>query len=504
VSKGRSYSITKKLTMMNMLVSGIALLLACAGFAGYEVWTIRNAMVRNLSIQAQIVGSNSASALLFNDPHSAEATLAALKAAPHIISAGIYKANGRPFAGYWRDKKGSLSSVTGILKGGKEAYWFQHGELILVRSIIFQNHLTGIVVIRSDLKEITKYLERYAAITAMVLPGCLLAVFFISSLARRTIAEPVLSLAEAARAVSRHKDYAVRAPTTDNCEEFGSLVHSFNEMLEEIQKRDSALQQARDLLEQRVSERTAELEAANKELEAFSYSVSHDLRAPLRQIDGFSVMLMEHFESQPDATVRRYLKLIRSGVLTMGQLVDDLLNMGRISRQELARKPTDLNALVQKVVRELQPETEGRQIDWRIGTLPEVDCDPGLIKQVVQNLLSNAVKYTRQRTRAVIEVGQMMAEEETVIFVRDNGAGFDQKYAHKLFGVFQRLHRSEDFEGTGVGLAIVQRIVQKHGGRAWGEGKVGEGATIYFTVSGNGLTRPSAKTFPERKFNNAT
>ena len=235
-------------------------------------------------------------------------------------------------------------------------------------------------------------------------------------------------------------------------------------------------------LEQRVIQRTAELEAANKELEAFTYSVSHDLRAPLRHISGFSKILSEEYGSTLAPEAQHHLQRIQEGTRRMGLLVDDLLNLGRVGRQEVRLQATGLNSVVNEVVAELKPECEGRQVEWKIASLPFVECDPALMKQVFQNLLSNAVKFTRPRSQAIIEVGQKDREGTPVVFVRDNGVGFNTKYADKLFGVFQRLHRTEDFEGTGVGLATVQRIIQKHGGRIWAEAELDKGATFYFTL----------------------
>ena len=245
-------------------------------------------------------------------------------------------------------------------------------------------------------------------------------------------------------------------------------------------------------LEQRVALRTAELTAANKELEAFSYSVSHDLRAPLRHIDGFSRILVDDFSGSLADEARGYLERIRESVRHMVRLLDDLLNLARLGRHELRRQITGLDALVDEVVKELKPDVAGRQVEFRVGSLPYVDCDPALLKQVFHNLLSNAVKYTRPRKQAVVEIGQMAANGERIIFVRDNGVGFSMKYADKLFGVFQRLHRSEDFEGTGVGLATVQRIVQKHGGRVWAEAELDKGATFYLVLGNSEAKKQSA------------
>jgi len=222
--------------------------------------------------------------------------------------------------------------------------------------------------------------------------------------------------------------------------------------------------------------------AANQELEAFTYSVSHDLRAPLRHISGFSKLLTEEYGSTLAPEAQHHVQRIQEGTRRMGMLVDDLLNLARVGRRELTLQISGLKSVVEELIRELEREYEGRQIEWRIGELPFVECDAGLMKQVFQNLLSNAIKFTRPRAQPVIEVGQKNENGSQVVFVRDNGVGFSMKYANKLFGVFQRLHRAEDFEGTGVGLATVQRIVQKHGGRVWAEAELDKGATFYFTL----------------------
>lgn len=249
-------------------------------------------------------------------------------------------------------------------------------------------------------------------------------------------------------------------------------------------KAEDALRELRADLERRVVERTADLEAANRELEAFSYSVSHDLRAPLRTMDAFSQAVLEDYEAVLPDEGRRYLRLIRGGAQKMGALIDDLLTFSRLSRAPLNRQTVDMGRVVQGALEDLESAREGRSIDVRIGELPACEGDASLLRQVWVNLLSNAFKYARHKDPAVVEVGCEETNSGPAYFVRDNGTGFDMKYSGKLFVVFQRLHRAEDYEGTGVGLAIVQRVINRHGGRVWAEAAPDRGATFRFTLHG--------------------
>ena len=264
----------------------------------------------------------------------------------------------------------------------------------------------------------------------------------------------------------------------------GRVVQWFgtNTDVDELKQAKEKVQLLNSQLEQRVVERTAQLEAANQELEAFSYSVSHDLRAPLRAVNGFAGIVLEDYGAQLPEEGRGYLQRVRNGSQQMGRLIDDLLAFSRFSRLSLKRQPMDCTRMVQETWEELKPQREGRQVELRLGELPTCSGDPVLVKQIWVNLLSNAIKYTRDRIPALVEVGCASKNGRHVYFVRDNGVGFDMQYANKLFGVFQRLHRADEFEGTGVGLAIVQRIVHRHAGQVWAEAKVDGGATFNFTL----------------------
>jgi PAS domain S-box-containing protein len=251
----------------------------------------------------------------------------------------------------------------------------------------------------------------------------------------------------------------------------------------DITERKRREQEIRTLNEE-LGKRTTELEAINKELEAFAYSISHDLRAPLRHMAGFTELLQKHIASLLNEKSRRYMTMILESAKKMGNLIDDLLAFSRIGRAETHKTVVSLEQLVQEALSEVRQETEGRNIVWKVGTLPALYGDGSMLRLALVNLISNAAKFTRTRPKAEIEIGCTDPKlDQVVIFIRDNGVGFNMKYSNKLFGVFQRLHPTEAFEGTGIGLATVQRIVHRHGGRVWAEGLEDKGATFYFSLS---------------------
>lgn len=477
----RSASIADRLTRMSTVSSGVALLFACAALMIYDVMTFRASIRDNLSIQAEIVGSNTQTALVFDDAAAAEQTLAALSAAPHLEAAVLHQPDGRRFAEYRRpDVTGDLP-LPSLPPDAVEIYTFRDGRLHLVRRITVDGKSVGFLSLRYDLGEMNARVWRYGGLALLVLLAAMAGAIVVSRRTRRSIAEPIVELADIATRVSTERDYSLRAANTG----FGELVvltSSFNDMLAQIQARDRSLQEARDLLEQRVQARTAELNATNKELEAFCYSVSHDLRSPLRSIDGFSLALAEdcHDVLSPEAKV--YLERIRASTQRMGMLIDDLLALSRITRGEIRQERVDLSALARAIASELASAEPDRPIEVVIRDGITAVGDSRLLRQVLENLIGNAWKFTSKTAEPTIEVGSVVDRGVVTYFVKDNGAGFDPAYADRLFGVFQRLHAMTEFPGTGVGLAIVDRIIQRHGGKVWADAVSGRGASFYFRL----------------------
>ena len=298
----------------------------------------------------------------------------------------------------------------------------------------------------------------------------------------RTITQPLARLVAGAAEIGRHGHLDQKVGTEDR-DEIGELSRAFDRMATELKETTVSI----DDLERRIHERTAQLEAANRELEAFTYSVSHDLRAPLRAIDGYTRILLDDYQPLLDAEGKRVCSVISESAHRMSDLIDDLLTFSRLGRSALNPSKIDMETLAKTIFQELTTAQSRKRIDFKVDSMPPAVGDPALLRQVWVNLLSNAIKFSSRQKRAVIRVRGENMENEAVYSVQDNGVGFDMQYADKLFGVFQRLHSVREFEGNGVGLALVQRVIHRHGGRVWAEGEVGKGATFYFALPHQGV-----------------
>ena len=478
-------SLSRSLTRMNMVVTSTALGLACLAFVGYDLVSFRDLLRAQLITDAGAVGSRSEYALRAQNRQAAVEQLASLAAKRDVASAAIETADHQRLGEYRRTAAVPAPVALPIAGDAGEASlfgwrWATGG----VRVADAEGVTLGYVYIQSTLAPMYERLIKYLWIVGGVLTASLIAALAVSRIVQRSISQPLVQLAEVARRVSERQDYSIRAPeTADASYEVGSVVRSFNAMLGQVQTRDLSLQRARDELEERVRRRTDELDTTNRELEAFSYSVSHDLRAPLRHVVGFASLLEQRGGAALDDRGRGYVKTITEAAQRMGRLIDDLLAFSRMGRASLRPQHLDLGRIVREAKAEISPETAGREIVWTIQPMPAIHADPSLMRPVMVNLLSNAVKYSSTRALARIEVGAATSVDgTTTVYVKDNGVGFDMQYIDKLFGVFQRLHASDEFSGTGIGLANVRRIIARHGGRTWAEGQVDRGATFFFTL----------------------
>lgn len=498
--KVRQYSITSKLTRMNMLVSGAALLLACAAFVGYDLISFRNAMVHNLSIQAQIAGSNSVSALVFGDPKTAESTLSALQASPNIVSAGVYTLDGQPFASYSRGGEKQNFSLPHLAPNQDETHWFADGQLIVVRRIVFENKPTGFVYIRYDLREISQRLKRFAGIAAIVLLISLIAALLVASVFQRAVAKPIVHLADLARIVSREKNYSLRATPTHNRDEPDILIEAFNEMLGQIQQREEALQKIHRELEQRVEARTAQLATANKQLEVknreveratklksqFLASMSHELRTPLNAIIGFSDLMADKTAGPLTDKQGRFIGHVRDGARHLLQLINDILDLSKIEAGQLELRCEDfqIEDALPEVLSTIRPLAMAKNINVEKVSVAglSVHADRVRFKQILYNLLSNAVKFTPKGGQ--IEIGCSEKGELVSIFVKDTGIGIKPEDHAAVFEEFRQVDAGKEstHEGTGLGLAITKRLVERQGGTISLESAIGQGSRFTFTL----------------------
>ncbi len=468
--------IKRKILRAILLTSSAVLLFTILTYFIYEFITFRQSSVRELSVQAKIIASNTTAALAFRDPDDAEEILSALKAEPHIIVSAVFDENGQLFSLYPPGfPAGNLPEAR-----FEESHELKDSELLVFQPVVQGDKMLGTLFLRSDMNALYDRLWLYLTIAGLIGIGSLAVAYFLSNRMQGIISRPILSLANTARIVSEKKDYSVRVAKSGN-DEIGYLTDAFNQMLTEIERQNDEIRSFNQKLEGLIKKRTQDLEAANKEMEAFSYSVSHDLRAPLRSIIGFSNILMEDYGNVLDKDAINNLNIIMRNGERMGQLIDDLLAFSRLGKQKVTKVKLDIKSIATLVWDDMKSQYNSDS-ELHIGSLPVCYGDNSMIRQVMQNLIGNALKYSMKKEKAIVEVGSYNENGSIIYFVRDNGAGFDMQYYDKLFGVFQRLHSGDEFEGTGVGLALVHRVITKHEGKVWAEGRINEGATFFFSL----------------------
>jgi len=470
-------SIQQKLMRVILITCAITLLLTSSAYFGYQYFNLKQTYLKQVANTGKIIAFNSTAALAFDNANDAEEILSSLKVDEHIVGAALYNQDGKLFAKYPEN-----ISVTDLpVKPQGDGYGVQNSNFEGFQPVMEGNKQLGTLYIRTDRKAIHELFAFYTLASIVILIFSLVVAYFISRILQQSISKPILALAEVSKSISVDKDYSVRAIRYTN-DETGALTDAFNQMLSQIEHQNRDIISFNQQLEEKISERTEELERANKELEAFSYSVSHDLRSPLRALNAYSQMFEEDYAELLDAKAMKLLGNIQRNAKRMGRLIDDLLEFSKLGRKELVKTNIGMNQLVTEVMKEVSDGKQNTSV-ITVEDLPDCLADRGLIYQVWVNLISNAIKYSSKKENPVIHIGSKINDNQVVYFIKDNGAGFNMDYAKMLFKVFQRLHSPKEFEGTGIGLAIIARIIAKHGGNVWAEGEVDKGATFFFTIS---------------------
>jgi len=533
MNKSYNLSIKNRLIGIILFVSVIAVLLGFIVTAIRNINSFKSDMLSSTTMKAKLIGEYCVGPLTFEDRSGVEEALEKLQTDQHIMMGSIYDINGRLFASY---KKPGETIILPDLERDISSE-FISGHLQVRQTIIHNGIEYGSIYLRASTSELNEKIRNHLIVTLLITVGLIVLTFFLANQLQKVISKPILRLADTTRRVSEERDYSVRVEYKGK-DEIAVLYDGFNNMLEqidirtkerdkverelastvraekkktkelqkmyeelqksqnasvnltedllsEVDERKKAEEEIRKLneeLEQRVMQRTAELKAANKEIETFAYSVSHDLRAPLRSLDGFSQAVLEDYKDKLDEQGKNYLQRIRASSQHLAHLIDDILKLSRITRAKLSKKSVDLSLIAKSITAELKEQEPDRQVEFVIAEGLVAKCDMQLIKIAMENLFNNAWKFTHKHPSARIEFGALNQENETAFYVRDDGAGFESEYTEKLFGAFQRLHSSREFGGTGIGLATVQRIINRHGGKIWAEGAVEKGATFYFTL----------------------
>ena len=471
----RDKPIRQKLMAILLLTSAVVLVLTCATLLAYEFVTFRQTTLKNLSTLGGIIAANSTASLAFQNEGDAQEILAALRAEPHIVAAGVYDKDGKLFARYPADLPvAALPAVP-----DRDGYRFERSHLVGFAPVAQAgNARLGTLYLKSDLTAVYGTLRLAGAIVALVMGVSLVVAYLLSAALQGTISRPILALAQIAKGVSDRQDYSVRAPKLAE-DELGVLTDSFNQMLSRIEGQDRAL---RKLI--------AELERSNKELEQFAYVASHDLQEPLRMVSSYTELLERRYRDKLDDKGRTFINFAVDGAVRMQRLINDLLEFSRVSTRGKPMQPVDVNRVLGAVRANLSVAIREAGALVTNDELPTVMADETQLVQLLQNLVGNAIKF-RGGERPHVHVSARPSASECVFAVRDNGIGIAPDYFERIFVIFQRLHARGEYPGTGIGLAVCRRIVERHGGRIWVESAPGQGSTFYFALpKGDGGQAP--------------
>ena len=462
----RDKPIRQQLMAILLLTSGVVLVLTCAAFLAYEFVTFRQTTLKNLSTLGAIIAANSTASLAFLNEGDAREILSALRAEPHVVAAALYDKDGKLFARYPAD----LPVAAFPAAPDRDGYRFEHSHLVGFAPVAqASNPRLGTLYLQSDLTAVYGTLRLAGAIAALVMAVSLLVAYLLSATLQGTISRPILALAETAKSVSDRSDYSVRAPKLGG-DELGLLTDAFNQMLSRIEDQD----RARGHL-------ITELEHSNRELEQFAYVASHDLQEPLRMVSSYTELLERRYGDKLDDKAREFIGYAVDGAVRMQRLINDLLEFSRVSTRGKALQPVDVTRVLGTVRANLSVAIQDAGALVTNDALPTVMADETQLVQLLQNLIGNAIKF-RGRERPHVHVGAQATATEWVFAVRDNGIGIAPEYFERIFVIFQRLHARDEYPGTGIGLAVCRRILDRHGGRIWVESEPGRGSTFYFAL----------------------
>ncbi|CAN5860379.1 N/A [soil metagenome] len=489
--------IRRKLVVAFVGVTSASLLLACTAFIVHEKNEFKASMSRNLTVLADALGKNCTAALSFANEGDAEETLQALSFEPSVISGALYTEKGELFSSYSQgEEKGVVPKNPGM-----DVPSFDVDYLVLFRPVELNGKRIGTIYLKSSLQGVRDRIRSSIGIASMVLVGSLLATLLLSAGFQRIISAPILNLVKASKLIIEKKDYSVRVPLK-TADELGQLTDSFNHMLADIQERDQELVRANaelhqqidarvlaeerlkvlnEQLEQRVADRTEELQRSNQELEQFAYVASHDLQEPLRMVSSYMQLIERRYKGKLDADADQFIDFAVDGAKRMQALIQALLAYSRVGSRGKPLEPTSSAKVFEEVMANLQIAIEEAGATVTHDELPTVMADATQLSQLLQNLASNALKF-RGAEAPRIHIGVKKEKRNWIFSAHDNGIGIEQQFFDRIFVIFQRLHTRGEYPGTGIGLAVCRKIVERHGGRIWLESEPGKGTTFYFTI----------------------